>query len=83
MISSEDTWTITDHICAICFGRILRSTDKTRTCCSNCGIESREQWEDLCCCGIRLKKGRDAGIRCVKNPDPGPGLPAQVVAMEK
>jgi hypothetical protein len=34
-----------------------------------------------CACGIKLG-GRDAGIRCVPNPNPRPEMPAEIIAKE-
>lgn len=76
------SWTLTDHVCAECLGRVLRSLDGERTRCSNCGAESTDRYESLCCCGIRLKNGRDAGIRCMPNPQQTPELPCEIVATE-
>lgn len=79
-------WKITAHCCRACFGRVLvRETFDRRKVyrCSNCGIEVEGRTEmAICCCGIRLKTGVDAGIRCVTHDNPTPELPAQVVAVQ-
>lgn len=79
-------WVVTDHICRACFGRVLvRETFDRRKIyrCSNCGIETEGKTESVvCCCGIKLKTGIDAGIRCQPNDAPTPEFPAQIVAAQ-
>ncbi len=79
-------WVITDHICRVCFGRILvrEAFDRRKTYhCSNCGTESPGTSEAaICCCGIKLKTGVDAGIRCQVNPDRSPEWPAEITATQ-
>lgn len=49
--------------------------------CTNCGAERLGQDERAaCCCGIRLKTGADAGIRCQRNPAASPEFPSEIVA---
>lgn len=80
-------WRITDHACRACMGRVLSRTTfdhKRLFRCANCGIE-REGGapSSLCCCGIRFGKAqRDAGIRCVPNPQRTPECMSEIVAME-
>lgn len=78
-------WELTDHCCRACFGRVLRreADDGERLVyrCANCGAEAEGRRESvLCCCGIKLKTGADAGIRCVVNNAPSPECPSQIVA---
>lgn len=88
--SSTQLWTLTDHVCRVCFGRILRtSADENapagvhRYRCSNCGVEaSARQVSSVCSCGLRLKSGKDAGIRCERNTEPTPEFPSEVVASQ-
>lgn len=79
-------WAITDHVCRVCFSRVLvRETfDRRRIYrCSNCGIEAEGKTEAaVCCCGVKLKTGVDAGIRCIKNDAKSPEWPSEVVAMQ-
>jgi hypothetical protein len=74
-------WNITNHVCAACLGRVLSSDDGMTCRCSNCGLE-KTRIKDLCCCGMRLKSNRDAGIRCVTNPNRTPEMPAEIIATE-
>ena len=79
-------WVITDHICRVCFGRVLmrEAFDHKRTYrCSCCGIEADGRTEAaVCCCGIKLKTGVDAGIRCGPNTDKSPEFPSEIVATQ-
>lgn len=79
-------WVITDHICRVCFSRVLmrEAFDRRRTYrCAGCGAEADGSSEAaVCCCGIKLKTGVDAGIRCQVNPDRTPEFPAEVTAVQ-
>jgi hypothetical protein len=79
-------WAITDHCCRVCFGRVLvRETfDRKRVYrCACCGIEAEGRTEAaICSCGIKLKTGVDAGIRCGVNHDKSPEWPAQITAVQ-
>lgn len=79
-------WVITDHVCRCCFGRVLmRETFERKRVyrCSNCGLEQEGRTEAaVCCCGIKLKTGVDAGIRCSANPDRSPEFPAEITAAQ-
>lgn len=79
-------WAIEDHVCRVCFGRILmRETfDRRRIYrCSNCGAEAEGRTAAVVCsCGIKLKTNVDAGIRCQVHDTPTPEFPSQVVAVQ-
>lgn len=79
-------WEITDHICRVCFSRVLvrEAFDRRKTYrCVGCGAEAEGASETaVCCCGIRLKNGIDAGIRCQRNPAPTPEFPAEITAVQ-
>lgn len=79
-------WVIEDHVCRVCFGRVLmRETFDMRRIyrCSNCGTEAEGKTPAaICSCGIKLKTGVDAGIRCHVQADPSPEFPSQVVATQ-
>lgn len=79
------TWRLTAHCCRVCFARILARPDAGETLyrCSNCGLEARStRPETLCACGITLRGGRNAGLRCVPNPAPTPECPSLIVVEE-
>ena len=78
-------WTITDHACRRCFGRVLRTASApTSYRCSICGLEEAAvkglTHPPICACGVKVG-GRDAGIRCVVNT-PTPELPHEIVVKE-
>ena len=86
MIRDTIQWQIEQHVCAICFGRLLsRNSDHEGAriyCCPNCG-EEREgaSVRVLCSCGIKLR-ARSAGIRCAVNPNKSPEWPMEIVAVQ-
>lgn len=71
-------WELVDHVCRICFGRLLERDGVVK--CSNCGAELRGHVRDLCCCGLKLKTGKNAGIKCVRNKNISPEFPGEIVA---
>ncbi|EBJ6658726.1 hypothetical protein D0Q53_20800 [Salmonella enterica] len=88
-------WRIEDHICRKCFGRVVSHPDaeQTRYRCTNCGYEvTGDSVAAICCCGIKYKKGGrkgsknvapiDAGIRCIRNPNPTTEFCCEIVASE-
>lgn len=85
--AKQDTptqWELTDHCCRICFGRVLKRTTFDRRKiyrCSNCETEVvGDSSQCLCCCGIKLRTNKDAGIRCIVNPSRTPENPSYIVA---
>lgn len=78
-------WQIIDHVCGVCFGRLLmRETFDRRKVyrCSNCGMEREGRNETcLCACGLKLKTGVDLGLRCQRTEQPTPEFPSEVVAV--
>lgn len=80
---------MTDHVCSVCLGRILMhvASGQREFVCSNCGIKGTSVVRSICCCGLRVPgmgrhDFRDAGIRCQRNPNPTPEVPAQIIARE-
>lgn len=76
-------WTITDHVCKFCLSRVLVSENPDGTTiarCSNCEAEAMGGHKALCACGLKLKNGKSAGLRCVRNPSPSAEMPARIVA---
>lgn len=82
----EFSWRLTQHACRVCFGRILmRETfDRRRVYrCSCCDIEAEGHSEKaLCCCGLKLKTGIDAGVRCAPATNRSPEFPAAITATQ-
>jgi hypothetical protein len=63
-------YSMTDHCCRRCRGRILCSDDGVYVC-AECGLITDDDddcanhhVEDICCCGITLRGGKDARLRC-------------------
>ena len=74
-------WTLTEHVCRVCLGRVLERRDSERGKvfrCADCGEEVEGRVENLCACGARLRTGRNAGLRCVSHP-PTPDAPSEIV----
>jgi hypothetical protein len=81
----DHVWRMTRHACAVCFGRILARPHAGETLyrCSNCGLERvSTRPETLCACGITLKTGRNAGLRCLVNQQRTPECPSEIVVEE-
>ncbi|HEX5678716.1 MAG TPA: hypothetical protein VFX91_12190 [Alcanivorax sp.] len=70
-------WKLIDHVCQHCLGRILH--DGTTYRCSNCGATEGADLAALCCCGAKLKTGKNAGLRCTRNHHQTPDCPGEIV----
>lgn len=81
------SWALTAHVCRVCFGRVLRRSEERGERlyrCSNCGLQrAGADARAICACGIKLRTGADAGIRCVENSQPTPECPALIVAEQR
>lgn len=76
-------WRITPHVCQRCLARVLvtESKDGKQTArCSNCGLEAEGGHKAICACGLKLKSGKSAGLKCIPNPKPSAEMPSEVVA---
>jgi hypothetical protein len=84
MSGERPFWQLAAHCCRSCFGRVLlgESTDGQRVYrCAQCGARGHgDDASVICCCGIRLRTGVDAGVRCVLNEAPSPECPLEIVA---
>lgn len=79
-----ETWRLEPHACRHCFGRVLARTAEDGAQvfrCSNCGAEGREAVKSVCCCGMTLRSGKSAGLRCTINNNKNAALPSEVVAV--
>lgn len=77
-------WEVVDHICRACLGRVLRAeeADTVRFRCADCGAQAFHSVENLCTCGAKLRTGKNAGMRCQRNPDAGSAeSPPEVVSV--
>ncbi|HET7675669.1 MAG TPA: hypothetical protein VFL54_09130 [Gammaproteobacteria bacterium] len=76
-------WEFTNHVCAQCFGRVLRSRDKYGLThqCADCGHTTTGPVEAVCSCGATLQDGGHAGMHCEKNRKHKPGEDPAVFAI--
>jgi hypothetical protein len=85
MSDQSPLWALTDHCCRVCFSRVLvRETFDHRKIyrCAGCGIEKEGRAPSvICSCGIKLKTGADAGLRCAKNENVTPEFPSEITAI--
>ena len=84
---TQEQWILIDHLCRVCWGRVLTRTDDNGQRwykCSNCEETiAGAAPKCLCACGMTIgRKARDMGIRCVRNPRVSPEVPGAVVAVE-
>ena len=80
---AEELWALTDHACAKCLGRVLRRVGpdgRPVVRCADCGTEAAGEAPAVCACGIR--RGKYAGLRCIRQEAPAPGMLAEVVVAE-
>lgn len=87
LLDGPPRWVLAPHICRVCFGRVLQLStfDRRRKVyrCSSCETEAEgDGAQVLCCCGIKVRGNRDAGIRCTANPRRTPENPAQIIAQQ-
>lgn len=78
------SWTLTVHACRVCLGRVVQRTGiggRRIYRCTNCGTQlEAKAVSSLCCCGMKLRSGRDAGVRCLENPNPTPECPNEIIS---
>lgn len=88
--ASDHAWTITDHVCLACLGRVLERKggegEATRIFrCSNCGASgigrSGLSHPPICACGSKVGN-KDAGLRCVRNDRQRPELLSEIIVRE-
>ena len=81
-------WELTDHCCRVCFSRVLRraivqTIGDYEYRCSGCGVTGDGSHpRAICSCGLKLKNGKDMGVRCVKNDAVTPECPFEIVARQ-
>ena len=75
-------YAVTDHVCRLCLGRVLRALDGSHHRCADCGLRAAGPVESVCACGTKLRTNLGAGLRCQKNPHaPNLEAPAEVVVV--
>jgi hypothetical protein len=82
----KSEYQLTDHCCRICLGRILRQIHYEHLPihkCSNCGVEViSAHVHGLCCCGMKLRNGKNANMRCIVNTKKCPEQPSEIVVVQ-
>jgi len=56
---------------------------QARRRCSECGLHAEGGHRKLCACGVKLRTGKNAGLRCVRNPDIRPEAPAEIIVVHQ
>jgi len=81
----DPLWSLSDHVCRECLGRILirQTGDTTQALCADCGAEAAGDHKSLCACGAKMADGTDAGLRCVINPEFSPSMPQKIAIVHK
>ena len=79
-------WRMTSHCCRRCAGRVLEcdaADGRNVYRCAQCGFAGKgPEAATVCCCGIRLRDGRDADVRCIANNERTPTNPYEIVAAQ-
>lgn len=87
----ETDWSVEDHVCGLCLGRILgRAGIKGREfMCADCGKRSEGAVRTggrihpaMCACGTKYGT-RDAGVRCIVNLNVSPEVPQAIIASQE
>lgn len=80
---SAAVWTLVDHACSFCGGRILSrgAGRRVQYRCSECGEVGAVDVTTLCCCGVRTEDKRRL-LECIRNDDRRPGNMAEIVVRE-
>lgn len=80
---SEPCWSLTDHVCYRCLGRIVerQSSDGVVARCCDCGLEVLGGYRKICTCGLTLMSGRPAGFYCAKNDNHKPGKTQEIIGL--
>jgi hypothetical protein len=74
-------WELSEHVCRVCLGRVLRRRDSVRgwvNRCADCGEEVAGGVTSLCVCGATFRTGKNAGLRCVRH-QPTPESPSEII----
>lgn len=77
-----ERWSVVDHLCRICFGRLMirrAESGKLVVKCAECDAAIEGSHLDICCCGVTLQSGANAGLRCMKNEARTPEQPQAII----
>lgn len=86
----KPTWTLTDHACSACFGRVMRAARGPVVYrCANCGVEEPGvkglEHPPICACEIKVGKSKKSAgasrFRC-ERVEPTLECPAEIVVRE-
>jgi len=83
----SEQWELTEHACRICMGRVLVRKDPSGrriARCAECGATGNDDRtlraiHTVCACGTKQRSGKDAGRRCIKNPNVSYESPQEIV----
>lgn len=88
----RDLWNLENHVCQVCFGRILSrpvpTTDGAPNPhrlyrCADCGVEKEGTTPAvICTCGFKVKGRTNLGLRCEPNTGKTPEFPAEIIARQ-
>jgi hypothetical protein len=77
-------WTIVDHVCRRCLGRVLARTDadgRRIARCADCGLEAVGEHPAICACGIDTGAAK-VRLRCERQAAPTAEYPSEIIATE-
>lgn len=80
MSQNDRLYLLTSHLCSACGSRILEGDDGAFHC-SGCGAVGQTH-DEICFCG-HIIPAIGQPFECIKNPNPSPAMPAQVVIRER
>lgn len=78
-------WTVVDHACLNCGGRVLVRLHKGREIearCAECGSQAEGDHSAVCCCGADLGELGKV-LECFRNPNVSKEVPYQILVRER
>ena len=82
---NQELWSIIDHACRHCMGRLLQRTDahgQTIIRCAECGSTETGDHTALCWCGVTvLRQGYP--FKCYRNPRLSLEVPQEILVCER
>lgn len=75
-------WSLTDHACGRCFGRVLMSVDTGEFRCAECGHSGHGEVGSVCCCGV-VVAGKVGALECYRNDAVSDAVPQEVLVRER
>lgn len=77
-------WTLVDHACRYCFGRVLGRKVRGKIVevrCAECGKGEQGEAASICCCGMECGALGHA-LECFRNPSPSAENPQEIMVRE-